>query len=49
MNDRLWKKFENTGSVEDYLAYRKVGLRKESGCHGENGSDGDCFIGRTHK
>ena len=41
MNDRLWKNFENTGSVAAYLAYRGISARKESKGNGEDSSNGD--------
>lgn len=49
MNDRLWKNFENTGSIEAYLAYRNVSLKEEYNCHGENSSNGNCAFRDTHR
>ena len=41
MNDRLWKNFENTGTVAAYLAYRGISVQKESKGNGEDSSNGN--------
>lgn len=47
MKDILWKKFENTGSIEAYLAYSRAKLRKECDCHGKDDNNGNCTFGHS--
>ena len=44
MNREYWKKFENSGKIEDYLAFLSCERRREAGEGAKSGEGGDAGI-----
>jgi len=49
MNDRLWKIFENTGSIDAYLMYKYTGHKEDKSYHGKTAGDGDSSFSYSHR